>query len=455
MVKTHRFVLLVLLVIGVSAVLGRAPTLLALSHFGTDIGDPEEQIPADVKYWFDTSLTRGDGKPCKVWSGNEVLELIDGKETFPKMVEAIRTASKLAEGINTSQVVPVLYPFRNAPDPNYPGETGGIGAVAEGSDGNLYSTSPKGGKHNYGTVFKITPNCKTLTVLWDFDGKPTGMYPLSGLTRGKDGNFYGTTYQGGTRPDGVQGSGTIFKITPEGKLTTIWVFRNGVVLPPPVGREPTEQEKLDAAGAHPVSAPVLGSDGNLYGVTTYAKNEQAGVLYTISGGFRGLCLFKDEENKTFPNGKFPTSLISASDGNLYGTTLKGDASCPFGTVFKATRTGGLSTLCKFSATHGSEHYSLTQGSDGNLYGTTQIVGRGPHTGLVYKLPLEGGEPAILHTFSGADGANPVAGVVQATDGYLYGATKDIGGGRGGIYRVRPDGTDFRVLYIFPVNMSNG
>jgi uncharacterized repeat protein (TIGR03803 family) len=445
MLKTDRFVLLTLLVIGIVSVLGQAPTLSALSHFGIIPGDPSLS-EAEVMRWFDSSLTRGDGQKCEVRPGNEVVELIDGAETFAKMAEAIKTASKLGEAINTAQMVPVLYYFRNQPDPNLPKE---IGAVAEGLDGNLYSTSPSGGKYNLGTVFKITPDCKTLTVLWEFDGI-TGRHPQGGLTRGKDGNFYGTTYAGGK-----YGVGTVFRITPKGgKPTTIWDFRNGKLDPPPPP-PPSEQDILNAAGGYPVSAPVLGSDGNLYGVTTYAKNEQAGVLYTISGAYRAMCLFKDKERKTFPNGKLPQSLIAASDGNLYGTTLKGDASCPYGTVFKATRAGGISTIFKFDATHGTEHYSLTQGSDGNLYGTTHIVGQGPHTGLVYKLPITGGAPTILHTFSVADGANPVAGVVQARDGYLYGAAKDINGGRGGIYRVRPDGTDFALLYKFPLDMGNG
>src|ERR1700689_4450947 len=111
--------------------------------------------------------------------------------------------------------VTTLYNFgTHVADPahaNYPG------AIVQGRDGNLYSTSHDGGTDNAGTVFKITP-AGQVSVLYNFDGV-TGAFPSSGLTLGTDGNFYGTTFE-----NGPANYGTVFKITPQGKLTVLHAF---------------------------------------------------------------------------------------------------------------------------------------------------------------------------------------------------------------------------------------
>src|SRR5438874_2646464 len=104
-----------------------------------------------------------------------------------------------------------------------------------------------------------------MKILHEFD-HVTGSGPLGGLTKVGD-NFYGTTWGGGK-----YGVGTIFSITPKGSLTTIWDFRNGkIVPPPPYPMQPTEQQKLDAAGAYPAASPVTGKSGGLFGVASYAN----------------------------------------------------------------------------------------------------------------------------------------------------------------------------------------
>src|SRR5579863_6233725 len=70
-----------------------------------------------------------------------------------------------------------------------------VGVIAQGRDGNLWSTTLFGGKNNLGTAFKLTPGGK-LTVVYNFSSA-TGQ-PSSGLTLGTDGNFYGATFNGGT-----------------------------------------------------------------------------------------------------------------------------------------------------------------------------------------------------------------------------------------------------------------
>ena len=95
------------------------------------------------------------------------------------------------------------------------------GQLAQGRDGNLYGTMPSGGPIGYGIAFKLTPS-GTFTKLHDFDYANDGGSPYGGLTLGKDGNFYGTSYQGG-----VNGYGTVFKMTPAGAVTTLHSFNYG------------------------------------------------------------------------------------------------------------------------------------------------------------------------------------------------------------------------------------
>src|SRR6266567_2955163 len=94
--------------------------------------------------------------------------------------------------------------------------------LVQATDGNLYGTTVGGGAKGDGTVFKITPS-GTLMTLYSFcskSGCTDGAYPFAGLVQATDGNFYGTTFKGGAHPS----SGTVFKITPSGTLTTLYSF---------------------------------------------------------------------------------------------------------------------------------------------------------------------------------------------------------------------------------------
>jgi len=114
-------------------------------------------------------------------------------------------------------------------------------------------------------------------------------------------------------------------------------------------------------------------------------------------------------------------LIQAADQSLYGTTVQGGAS--HGEIFKialAASNGGETTVATFDGTNGANPYAgLVQATDGNLYGTASN-GRTNGKGTVFKLTADG--LATLHSFNSTDGANPYGGLIQATDGNLYGTT---------------------------------
>lgn len=94
-------------------------------------------------------------------------------------------------------------------------------SLVQGRDGGFYGTTEAGGDHGGGTVFKITPS-GSLTKLYSFCAENRcvdGQTPYAGLIQAADGDLYGTTPGGGANSEG-----TVFKITPDGKLTTLYSF---------------------------------------------------------------------------------------------------------------------------------------------------------------------------------------------------------------------------------------
>jgi uncharacterized repeat protein (TIGR03803 family) len=298
---------------------------------------------------------------------------------------------------------------------NFDAFTGGPSSgLIQANDGNFYGTTGGGGgspncyeSNGCGTVYEITP-AGTMSTLYSFSEPAT---PLSGVIQGSDGNFYGTTYNGG---DGscTSGCGTIFNVTPAGVLTTLYSFPDTNVAP---------------------GGLLQGTDGNFYGTTLYGGTGNVynydgnGTVFelTPSGTLTMLYSFCGQTNCT--DGGGPTTLIQAADGNFYGTTLYGGAHGS-GTVFEVTPAGALTTVYSFCAEHscidGSEPTGLMQAADGNFYGTT-LHGGGSSVGTIFEI-ISGQLTRIFkfgHTVgSYPDGANPFAGVIQAADGSFYGTT---------------------------------
>jgi uncharacterized repeat protein (TIGR03803 family) len=286
-------------------------------------------------------------------------------------------------------------------------------SVIQGSDGNFYGVTTYGGVNNLGTVFSVT-TAGTLTTLHSF-ASTEGNSPDGALLQASDGNFYGTTSYGGSGANCADGGGcgTIFKITSEGTLTTLYNF--------------CEQTNC-ADGYYPRGSLIQAEDGNLYGITIYGGantkygSPDYGTLFTITtaGVFTSLYSFCTLTNCA--DGYFPTGILQATDGNFYGATSYGGASY-YGALFKLTSAGVLTTLHNF-CTKGGQHCTdgeypepLVQATDGNFYGVAYQGGQSGH-GTAFKLSV--GLSAFVETVT-ASGASGSSVIILGTN--LTGASK--------------------------------
>ncbi len=339
-------------------------------------------------------------------------------------------------------------------------------SLIQGADGNLYGTTFSGGsgsgcfvKGGCGTIFKITP-AGTLTTLYNFCSElncTDGIFAYGGLVQGTDGNFYGTAVEGGLT------SGTVFKITPDGTLTTLHVFQEDDGLEPkgtmvqgadgnfygttsggganfegsvfvmtPGGTLTTLASLGDNDnGGAPYAGVTQGTDGNFYGTSTHGGNEN-GMVYKVTptGTFTTLYSFCSQSGCTDGTTPF-AGLVQGADGNFYGAASSGGDfnSCSLeqgcGTIFKIDSNGVLVTLHEFDSADGfNPQGTLTLGSDGNFYGTT-FYGGANNFGTVFKV-TPAGTLTTLHSFNQTDGSLPYAGLLQATDGKFYGTTSSGG-----------------------------
>jgi uncharacterized repeat protein (TIGR03803 family)/YD repeat-containing protein len=297
------------------------------------------------------------------------------------------------------------------------------------SDGSFYGSSYTGGANDKGTIFRITQN-GTVTVIHSFNGVD-GLKPNE-LIQASDGNFYGTTKEGG-----VNGKGTIFRLAANGTFNTLYSF-NGI------------------DGDSPQAGLLQANDGNLYGTTFSGGSNGQGVLFRLGldgtlatvydfgspDGFDPLDpLFADAEN---PSGQ----LIQGNDGALYGTTEGGgDLSSP-GTIYSMTLTG-TETVLDFNFLGDIPVGGFIQTRDGNFYFTVSST----NGGTIYRITPGG---SVGYSFSYGQGGSPAGSLFEGSDGNIYGTTS-TGGSQdlGTIFRYQPDASfgSFDSLYSF--NGQNG
>jgi uncharacterized repeat protein (TIGR03803 family) len=173
-------------------------------------------------------------------------------------------------------------------------------------------------------------------------------------------------------------------------------------------------------GAYPQAGLVMTTNGTFYGTTSAGGANDDGTVFSItSGGTLTTLLSFDYTDGAAPY----AALVQASNGNFYGTTTEGGASnaCPHGcgTVFSITSGGALTTLLSFDYTDGYEPLAtLVQATNGTFYGTTSEGGANGD-GTVFSI-TSGGTLTTLDSFDGTDGQFPYGGLVQATNGNFYG-----------------------------------
>lgn len=353
-------------------------------------------------------------------------------------------------------VVTPVHQFAGAPT-----DGANFSSLMQGRDGNFYGTSVSGGPLNSrcvanldgcGVVFKMTPS-GVLTVLTTFGSNGSSpVYPYSRLLQASDGNFWGTT----TGQESGNGAASVYKMAPNGSTSFI-----------------------SELGGPSFGALIQGTDGSIYGTTIdngpgtcswrstqCTPSAGSGTVFKVTSG--GTLTYL--HTFTGPNGSKPyAGLLQTADGTFWGTTSAGGAN-GFGTIYKITSGGTFTTVYAFKggADGANPAYSaLMQASDGNFYGTTQFGGGTANAGTVFKM-TPGGVLTILHAFTGIlvrtgeplpttamDGLQPGAGLVEATDGKLYGVAGGGGGFAGGTaFVVTKDGA-YTQLYAFDGGSAGG
>jgi uncharacterized repeat protein (TIGR03803 family) len=257
-----------------------------------------------------------------------------------------------------------------------------------------------------------------------FDG-PTGLLPYSDLTLGSDDFVYGTASEGGT------GHGVVFRIAQDGSGFAVLHAFDGIL------------------GSQPRAGVIEGSDGFLYGTTYKTSASNNGVVFRVAKdgtGFSVLHAFAGTDG-----GKVYAGVVEGSDGFLYGNTETGGANGG-GVLFRVAKDGtGFSVLHSFVSASGIAPWgSPIEGSDGELYGAATSGGP-DNAGVVFRIAKNGTGYTVLHPFTGgADGNKPIAGLIEGSDGRLYGAAEQGGStdNFGVVYRLERDGSGFLVLHTF-------
>jgi uncharacterized repeat protein (TIGR03803 family) len=210
----------------------------------------------------------------------------------------------------------------------------------------------------------------------------------------------------------------------------------------------------EIASAAPHAELIEDSAGFLYGTAAGGSVDQ-GTVFRLEKNGANFEILKRFGNAPGEGRRPFAALLEASDGNLYGTTVSGGFS-NLGTIFRLQKSGdAFGTVFHFDGTNGAFPESSLLEATGKLYGTTSGGGSNDN-GFVFRVNKDGSDFEQLVKFDGTNGANPSAGLLPASDGKFYGTTYSGGiAGRGTIFRLNPDGSDFIVVKSFISGSTNG
>jgi uncharacterized repeat protein (TIGR03803 family) len=312
------------------------------------------------------------------------------------------------------------------------------GGLVQDSSGFLYGTASGGGAMGTGTVIKIDPSGVTPPESLHVFVGTDGYGPSAALLLLPDGDLYGSALGGGSTGGGA---GVLFKLGTDGNDFSLMHAFNAI-----------------DDGSEPIGRLVPGDDGALYGATYGNTSTCAGVncgsVFKIDTDGSD---FTNIHNFSGADGQNPSGLMQGSDGDLYGATLTGVDSGS--AVFRMTTAGDdFTVLREFTPEEGAGIMgSLIEGADGYLYGATRSGGPSGNCrnsligcGALFKMEKTGANFSQIHAFNGVDGALPSGGLLQASDGFLYGLTEATGCDvvSGTLYRIATDGSGFEVLHRF-------
>ncbi len=338
--------------------------------------------------------------------------------------------------------------------------------LLQGRDGTWYGTTSSGGANGTGVIFKMNSDGTGFTVLHSFgpltaffgnDTNSDGCWPEGALVLGSDGTLYGAASQGGPG-----GSGTIFKLNPDGSsFALLHSF------------EPKGEGRRNADGASPRGLAV-GPDHFLYGTASFGGKEGHGVIFRITqtgADYTMLHVFgsvspKGDLNNVNAGGALPSAaVIIDKEETLYGTTNIGGAQ-GYGIVYRMNADGKNFVVLHNFGRKGSDFKNngafpggtLTLGPNNVLYGATR-QGGAFDGGTVFKVNVAGTNFTVLHSFpnpnlSNVEGTLPADPVILGKEGRLYGLTGAGGrAGNGTLFSVSSAGADFAVLHAFGVSSN--
>ena len=228
----------------------------------------------------------------------------------------------------------------------------------QAADGNFYGTTVAGGAHGDGTIYKMTPS-GSVTIIHSFLYPPEGGSPGSALVQGSDGNFYGTTEEGGG----------VFQVTTAGKLTVIHALSV-------------------SEGELPLGALIQGSDGNFYGTSSLGGSAGDGTIFKVSSAEKFTVLHNFDPTVDGQGDPW-AGLLQTSGGNYYGVSFRSGkpAQNQYGGIYTLTSKGVYSSLYLFDGTVGANPASaIIQHTNGLLYGNAQNEG-GFNVGTIYSLDI--------------------------------------------------------------------